>query len=463
MRAVVHTTSRLLVCLYTLVFSGVALAQTMPALLDSAREQDWQAVDALLAEGVDPNTAWGDGSTALHWAAYYDDLTAASRLLNAGARATEANDLGATPLWLAAENGSAAMTELLLAAGADPDRALLSGETPLMTATQAGDARVLRLLLKAGADPNVAVTRGQTALMWAASRGNGKAVAALLEHGADAEARSEVRRQYVKSEKEQDSHPAYKYWIEEGGSTALIMATRSGDLDSVRLLVEAGADIEATDAFGTSPLIMAVHGGNAEVVRTLLEQGADPDADDSGHTALHAAVLRGNPEIVAVLLAFDADVEVRLERPTPARRQTTDYNFHNALLGASPLWLAARFTEPEIMHLLIEAGADPLISKQVRYPAQRMGDNFMADEGEVSLLMAAVGMGHRRLRMSWGSPERRAGQTPLSHEDLVLAAARIAVAAGVDTALEDAEGISALDFARGRNLHRVGDYLDSLP
>lgn len=454
---------RLSAALCAALCSGLALAQTMPALLDSARGQDWQAVNTLLAQGVNPDTAWGDGSTALHWAAYHDDLSAAARLLEAGAVATVANDLGATPLWLAAENGSAAMTELLLAAGADPNRALFSGETPLMTATQAGDAQVLRLLLEAGADPDVAVTRGQTALMWAASRGNAGAVAVLLEHGADVEARSEVRRQYVKSEKEQDSHPAYKYWIEEGGSTALIMAARSGDPDSVRLLVEAGADIELSDAFGTSPLIMAVHGGSAEVVRYLLRQGADPDAEASGHTALHAAVLRGSPQIVAALLEFDADVEARLQRPTPARRQTTDYNFHDALLDATPLWLAARFTEPAIMHLLIDAGADPLVTKRVSYPAQRMGDNFMADEGEVSLLMAAVGMGHRRLRMSWGSPERRAGQTGLSHEDLVLAAARIAVAAGVDADLVDAEGISALDFARGRNLHRVGDYLDSLP
>ncbi|MEQ8954447.1 MAG: ankyrin repeat domain-containing protein, partial [Gammaproteobacteria bacterium] len=342
-----------------------------------------------------------------------------------------------------------------LAAGADATIPLRSGESIVMTAAQAGNAAVVRQLLQAGADPNVDVTRGQTALMWAANRGHSSVVKALLDHGADFSARSETREQYVKSEKEQDSNPAYKYWIEEGGNTPLIFAARSGDLESARFIVEAGADVNALSAFGTSALIMAVHGGNAELVNYLLQQGADVDSAASGHTALHDAVLRGDLAAVDVLLNHGANVEAILQKPTPVRRQSTDYNFHDALVGATPLWLAARFSEPDIMQALLDHGANPHATNNVSYPAQRMGENFMAEEGEISVLMAATGMGHRRLRMSWGTPERRAGQLGLSNEDLIYQSVETAIMAGVDLNRRDAEGQTALDFAKARRLDSV--------
>jgi len=427
----------------------------MPPQIQLARDADWEALQSLLSDGMNPDVVYGDGSAALHWAAYHDNLHAVQRLIAADADVNIATDLGVTPLWLAAENGNAVIASSLLQAGADADIALRSGETILMTASQSGNAEVVQALLQAGADPDVAATRGQTALMWAANRGHSGVVGALLEHGANHSATSLVRNQYVKSEKEQDSHPAYKYWIEEGGNTPLIFAARAGDLQSVKLIVGAGADTNQLSAFGTSPLIMAVHGGNAAIVEYLLEQGAEVDSDASGHTALHDAILRGNVSAVKVLLEHGADVEAKLERPTPVRRQTTDYNYHNALLGATPLWLAARFNEPAIMQMLLDHGADPHFLNNVSYPAQRMGNYFMAEEGEISILMAAVGMGYPRLRMSWGTPERRAGQLGLSREDLAYLAAEIALMAGVELNLANAEGQTALDFAKARRYDSV--------
>ncbi len=445
--------SLLIVC--GLLLTAVAVAQPMPPQVRLARDGDWDALQTLLSDGINPDAVYGDGSAALHWAAYHDSKEGVQGLINAGANVNITTDLGVSPLWLAAENGNAENTALLLQAGADPNIALASGETIVMTAAQSGNADVVRQVLAAGANPNVAVTRGQTALMWAANRGNSDVVKVLLEHGADYAARSQVREQYVKSEKEQDSNPAYKYWIEEGGNTPLIFAARSGDLESVQHIVDAGADVNALSAFGTSPLIMAVHGGNARAVEYLLQQGAEVDSSASGHTALHDAILRGNLAAVEVLLEHGANVEAKLEKPTPVRRQSTDYNYHDALLGATPLWLAARFSEPEIMKLLLEHGADPHFVNNVSYPAQRMGDNFMAEEGDISVLMAAAGMGHRRLRMSWGTPERRAGQLGLSREDLAYQAVEVAILAGVDINLADAEGQTALDFAKARRLDSI--------
>ena len=443
------------------LFLPPASAQVMPPTVAAAKEADWGRLQSLVEDGINPDAIYGDGAAALHWASYHDNPAAATSLIDAGASINATTDLGVTPLWLAAENGSIAVTRLLLEAGADPNIRLLSGETIVMTAAQNGNGDVVRALLAAGADPNAAVTRNQTALMWAANRGHAEAVAALVEYGADVDARSLVREQFVKSEKEQDSHPAYMYWIEEGGNTALMFAARAGDPDSVRHLVAAGSDINQTNALAETPLIMAVHSGNPAVVEYLLEAGAEVNANNPGHTALHAAVLRGNLAAVETLLRHGADTETLLEKPTPVRRQTTDYNFHNALIGATPLWLAARFAEPEIMRALLAAGADPFITNNVSYPAQRRGNNYQAEEGEITLLMAAVGMGHPRLRLSWGTPQRRAGQLPRSSEDFIREVASIALEAGVDPNRENATGQTALDFATERRYLTVTALLES--
>ena len=450
-----------LVLLVASMLAAQAFAQVMPPTVSAAKEADWELLQALVEYGVNPNAIYGDGTTALHWASYHDNADAAQLLIESDADVNAATDLGATPLWLAAENGSLEMANLLLAAGADPNISLLSGETIVMTAAQSGNGAVVRAVLAAGADPNAAVTREQTALLWAANRGHAEAVAALIEFGADIHARSLVREQFVKSEKEQDSHPAYMFWTEEGGNTALMFAARAGDLRSAQLLVAAGSDINEGNAFGTTPLIMAVHGGNPAVLEMLLEAGANVNGDSPGHTALHAAVLRGNLAAVEVLLAHGADTEAQIEKPTPVRRQTTDYNFHDALIGATPFWLAARFAEPEIMQALLAAGADPFTVNNVSYPAQRRGENFMAEEGEINLLMAATGMGHRRLRLSWGTPERRAGQLDRSQEDLVRESVSIALQVGVDPNQPDANGQTALAFARERRYTSVTALLEA--
>jgi len=442
-----------------LLFASQAPGQAMPPTVAAAKAADWAALNILLQDNEGVNATYGDGTSALHWASYHDDVMAARGLLTAGADVNATTDLGVTPLWLAAENGSSEMVALLIDSGADANASLVSGESIVVNAARSGNGDVMRQILAAGADPNVSVTREQTPLMWAAGQGHAEVVAALVEYGADIDARSLVRPQYVKSEKEQDSHPAYKFWVELGGHTPLMFAAGAGDFDSAKVLVEAGSDVNALSAFGLNPAIMAVHGGNSQLLELLLSNGAKADAADAGHTALHAAVLRGNVDAVKVLLEHGANPDALLERPTPTRRQTVDYNFHDSLVGATPLWLAARFSEPRIMELLLAAGADPNWVNNVVYPAQRRGELYIAEEGEISVLMAAVGMGHRRLRLSWGTPERRAGRLGLDQEALVLETCRVIVQAGVDVNLRDASGESAVDFAQSRGYESVVGFL----
>ena len=150
----------------------VAAGQAGPSrVADAVKRQDPVAVRVLLDDGADVNTPQGDGATALHWAAYWDDLTTARLLIAAGATVATTNALGVTPLWLACNNGSAAMVEALLDTGADANAALPSGETPLMTASRTGSADAVRSLLAHGADVTAReAAHGQTALMWAVAQ-----------------------------------------------------------------------------------------------------------------------------------------------------------------------------------------------------------------------------------------------------------------------------------------------------
>ena len=145
-----------------LIVARAAAAERSP-LIDAARNADRDALRTLLQQGASASAADADGTTALHWASYRDDVEAASLLLRAGAKVNAANDLGATPLWIASLNGSAAMVQRLLEAGANPNAALLAGETPVMVAARAGSPIVVEQLLAKGANVNAHAARGQTA------------------------------------------------------------------------------------------------------------------------------------------------------------------------------------------------------------------------------------------------------------------------------------------------------------
>ena len=126
-RFLLRWTLLLVACLAAAAASPVLAEPPDLRLLNAVRDTDRPALRALLEEGVDVDAAQPDGATALHWAAYLDDLETARLLIAAGAVVDAANELGATPLYLACENGNPAMVRALLAAGASPDAALPSG------------------------------------------------------------------------------------------------------------------------------------------------------------------------------------------------------------------------------------------------------------------------------------------------------------------------------------------------
>ncbi len=453
------------------VANPVAASAADQALADAAQRGEWDVTRALIAEGADVTARQGDGATALHWAAYWDDGEVADLLIHAGADVNAANDLGVTPLWAACENGSAAVVRRLLDAGADPNAPLLSGETPLMTAARVGAADLARRLLAAGAAVGATGARSQTALMWAVSQQHPAVVEVLLDHGAAVDARSDVWTEVVKTTPE-PWNPEYVTEIPQGGYTALLFAARVGDLASARLLVAAGADVDDQSPYGTSATVVAAHSGHGAVAAFLLEQGADPNAADAGYTALHAAILHKDAALVRALLDRGADREARVQASTPIRRDAVDFYLHPSYVGAAPFWLAARFNAPDIMRLLLDYGADPRVAHHPTYWPGSLSvrdERVQVEEGTTSALMAAAGLGGRdplvsvdRLdRIAESAPVRSTRREPdrVVRERTMLEAVSIAAEQGIDVDMANAEGNTALHAAARDGYHRVVEYL----
>jgi ankyrin repeat protein len=424
-------------------FASIGAAAGDVRLIQAVKSQDPTAIGVLLKQGVDVNATQPDGATALHWAAYHDDQQTTDLLVRAGANVNVRNDLGATPLWLAAIHGGAAVVERLLSAGADANVELPSGETPLMTAARAGSLQTVISLLTHGADVNAKErVRGQNALMWAVAEHHPEVVAALLAHHADVRARSEARSRLVNAgadgTQRLSTDRANLFEEEHGGFTPLLFAAQRGDLDSAKLLIDAGANANDTAPNGASALVIATHSGHQALAAFLIETGADPNAAGAGYAPLHAAILRADQVLMKSLLAHGANPNAVLTRPTPVRRASQDWAMNPAWVGATPIWLAARFADAETMRTLATAGAD--------------GRFTMPDGGTVLMAPLAVG------------PDRRRGvgvapPDPAEAERNALSTMKVAVELGAEVNARNAAGDTALHGAASRRYTSVIQFL----
>ena len=217
------------------------------------------------------------------------------------------NQLLHAPLQLAAQNGNAPMIEKLIKAGASPNAPLtVHGDTVLMMAARTGKPEAIQVLLDHGAQINAKETwGGTTALMWAVAEGHVPAVKLLIERGADVNARSHYvpaangrgfeGRLPVDAKQDQAAEGYASGWL-----TPLMFAAREGDQESARLLVEAGADVNAIGGDGKNALALAIFNGNYGLASYLIDNKADVNRLDAQRfTPLFWAVDRRKREPMA--------------------------------------------------------------------------------------------------------------------------------------------------------------------
>jgi ankyrin repeat protein len=417
------------------ISAGVS-ASADTRLADAAKRADWAAVRELTNK-ADVDAKRADGSTALHWAVYHDDLETVRALLGTGADIAVRNRYGVAPISVACTNGSPAVVQALLEAGADANMQLPGGESALMSCARTGRVETVRALIRAGADVRAKEGSGQTALHWAAAEGHVSVVELLIEHGADF--RSPL----------------------PSGYTPFLFAVREGRIEVVKSLLKAGVSPNETvrrdgsaakvsqgqgwPRAGTSALTLAALNAHLELGALLLDAGADPNHHGAGYGPLHVVTWIRKPgrgdndpapdgsgrvtslEFVKKLIAKGADPNLRMSKKIGVGMTSLNTS------GATAFLLAARTGDAELMRLLASLGADPKIPT----------------EDNATPLIVAAGLGTR-------SPGEDAGT-----EAEVLEAVAAALELGNEIDAADNNGETAMHGAAYKNLPAVVEFLAS--
>ncbi len=289
----------------------------------------------------------------------------------------------------AAANGDSDQVKLLLAQGADVDVSDGNFVAPIYIAAGRGHLSTVQALIEAGAD----VQNG--ALGSGAFSGNPDVVRALLAAGA---------------------RPDYAF----GGPILInvIGDNKPANLEVVRALIEAGADVNARDGQGYTPLSMAFVRDRSDMIQLLLQSGARPEA--LKESMLTSAAKRGDLQEVASIIAAGTSVDAR------------------NTIGATPLSEAVCSGQLAMVHYLLRAGANvnlptgdgylPLMLASIRqnpmifHALLNSGADVNAKSNKPTALMGAVEQGRKEFVQ------------PL-------------IAAGADLNVRDEYGYSALVYA----------------
>jgi uncharacterized protein len=320
-----------------------ALLSGETALMTCARTGNVDAVKSLLARRADVNaTERRRGQTALMWAVEQGHLDVARTLIENGANVNARSKSGFTPLLFAAQENNFKMAEILLAAGADVNAATSAptspagppaGTTALLVAESAGYEPLALYLLAKGADPNTADNNGTSALHYAVRKGMIMMVSdqqsiklsdlptwhnmvelakALLDRGAKPNARL--------------SRSVGRMAINTTGATPFMLATISGDIGLMKMLMTYGADPTLAMRQNTTAFMLAAGVGWAaraerteeeitnelEAARMLLALGADiNEAGEYKWTPLHGAAYTGSNAIVEFLVERGAKLDAK--------------------------------------------------------------------------------------------------------------------------------------------------------
>ncbi len=394
------------------------------------------------------------------------DMETTRQSLRRGAHIEAKNHDGNTALLIVAHqqhragekaNNETAILKMLLKNGSNLEVRDQNGSTPLMAAVESGDDATIKLLLDKGAKIEAEDQSGETALMKAAKSGRSDLTDILLERTIDKKSKDRALLAAIVTAPltliMAEPPPATQIT-----ATAAPRQTSDASHDvtqTIRLLLEKGADIEARDEQGQTPLIRAAAGAQARIVKLLLEKGAYIEAKDtSGATALIASACGGcvsidmgdTFECVQVLMAHGANVEAK----------TTG--------GSTALMVAASYGQTKILKLLLEKGANVA-------DRDSDGDTALILAAQ-SGIMTATGMvftaGCVGLLLDHHSDinaRNKKGETALilsvSEPGATEATkiVRLLLRHGADAALKDIHGNTAFSVAKKNGFRRAADLL----
>jgi len=322
---------------------GAAVAAGQPLDLAGIRAvAEGQTAAPARGAGAGANGARGGGAGAAAagnrgggaaGAATGDDDAADLATFGFARNRVQPNDGGQlTPLIYAARADDLESVKALLAAGVDINQTSGYGWSALLVATQNRYYKLGVYLLDHGADPNLANKGGWTPLYLATDNRNIESgdypvrkpdmdhlefIKHLVDKGANVNARikdsTETRTVFTNQ------------WLDEGGATAFLRASQSGDLEVMKLLLAHGADPKITTTLGVSALQVAAGIGwvegityewspqaTFEAVKMLIDLGLDVNAQaDTGRTALHGAAHKGRADVIQILADHGAKLDVR--------------------------------------------------------------------------------------------------------------------------------------------------------
>jgi ankyrin repeat protein len=387
---------------------------------------DLEAADLLINAGARVDVKNREGITPLHLASLNGDASMIDRLIKAGADARQRGPAGETMVMLAARNGNPDAIKVLVGAGAVVNaKEPIRGTTALMWGVEQRHQAAVKALLDAKADfsaksgpaglprnymaPRLNAQRVQAANriraeaakagrtyedQLAVDAANGtitvRRIGDFFRGGPGQQAPAQGARP-ARSPTAQSAQPAQTAQPEEeedtdvvvaglvgsggGGLTALVLAAREGDLESAKLLLEAGADVNQTTEYGWTPLLTATNNRHYKLAEYLIEHGADVNRANKGKwTPLYLATDNRNIEggdfpvpkpdmdhleYIKFLLDHGADPNAQAKDNTLTRTIFTMQWFIEA--GATPFVRAAQSSDLELMKLLLSHGADPFI------------------------------------------------------------------------------------------------------